>query len=122
MRGFFTRLVRYLKHHFDPKHAKMIDIGFLDAYQKGVDHRWRSRYGFWVVRNARGLFVIAQGDPEPWAWPLVRVFVMCDNDGRLWVDLNRKFQFERDEWHQVGSFVPLQEAGVVAFETVPEER
>lgn len=84
-----------------------VDIGHLKDYEMGIDHRWRETYGFWVVRNQRGLFVIMEGEPQLWAWPLVRVRVWCDDDGRLWVDLRQKFQYEKDEWRDPESFVRL---------------
>jgi hypothetical protein len=87
----------------------LYDIGFPEDYGLGIDKRWRELLGFWVVRNHEGICVMMEGERDPWVWPLVRVGVVRDETGRMWVDLGKRFYYEKDEWQNVEAFLYLNE-------------
>jgi hypothetical protein len=91
----------------------LCDIGFPEAYGMGIDKRWRESYGFWVVRNHEGICVVMEGEKDPWVWPLVRVAVIRDETGCMWVNLRKRFYYEKDEWRDAESFLFLDERGDV---------
>lgn len=105
---------RFIAWYTNRKQIGVYDIGFPDDYDTGIDSRWRASYGFWVVRNHRGIYAIIEGEPQPWAWPLVRLGVWCDETGRMWVDMKQTFQYEKDEWGHLNSFVCLEDKRIVA--------
>jgi hypothetical protein len=103
---------RFIAWYTNREHRGVYDIGFPEDYGMGLDSRWRALYGFWVVRNHHGIFAIMEGEQKPWAWPLVRLGVWRDETGRMWVDMKQVFQYEKDEWADLESFVCLDDKSV----------
>ena len=117
MKALLKRLAQMVGEFFEwytgGRRTHICDIGRPEEYAVGTDNRWREQYGFWVVRTYRDLCVVMPGATEPWAWPLVRVHVWRDEEGRLLVDTGRRFHYERGEWQHPDSFVRLKEKDAV---------
>lgn len=110
---FWSLICHFFTWYTQGAQRGLCDIGFPEAYGMGIDKRWRELYGFWVVRNQEGICVVMEGERDPWVWPLVRVAVVCDESGRMWVNLRKRFYYEKDEWRDAESFLFLDEKGDV---------
>ncbi len=107
-----------------------------------VDGRWKQSHGVWMVRNLEGIYALvaktAEGDLVDWnekeqcfisqkgnafyktgvcfrgirKSSLDRLAVTLSYDGRVWVDLSRKFRHDKNEWHHAQSFVSFASAPI----------
>ena len=123
---------------FEP--PQQFKAGFPGEYAVNkVDERFKKKYGVWVVRNEKGIYILStvcthlgctpnwlEGEQKfkcpchgsgyystgvnfegPAPRPLERFKIALAEDGQIAVDKMQKFQFEKGQWSDPGSFLEL---------------
>ncbi len=123
---------------FEP--PQQFKAGFPNEYAVNkVDERFKKKYGVWLVRNEKGIYVLSTvcthlGCTPNWLEsegkfkcpchgsgyyptginfegpaprPLERFYIHLADDGQIYIDKNKKYQYEKGQWSDPDSFLEL---------------